>query len=59
MWATRRNNSVTGVDVADFAEVADASNVNWQTVILPAMHTLYPGVQGGHRHWDEYLPGQR
>jgi len=39
MWATRRNNSVTGVNDPGVvrAEVADASNVNWQTVIVPAM----------------------
>ncbi len=38
-WATRRNNSVTNVTpiYLSSAEVADASQVSWQLVILPAM----------------------
>ncbi len=36
-WALRRNNSITGVTAAQYAQVGDASQVNWQTVILPAM----------------------
>ena len=36
-WGNTRNNSITGVTGASFAEVPDANLVNWQTVILPAM----------------------
>ena len=34
-YATRRNNAVTGVGTASAAEVADASTVSYQGVILP------------------------
>jgi prepilin-type processing-associated H-X9-DG protein len=47
LWATRRNNSVVGVTSAQFAEVADASNVNWQTVILPAMQLCTQAYKAG------------
>ncbi len=46
-WATTRNNSITGVTSANFAETRDANQVSWQTIILPAMQLCSIAYKAG------------
>jgi prepilin-type N-terminal cleavage/methylation domain-containing protein/prepilin-type processing-associated H-X9-DG protein len=44
---THRNNSVTGVTGATNAEAADASTLNWQTIIMPAIQACTTAYNTG------------
>jgi len=46
-FLTHKNNSVTGVGGASSAQVADASAVNYQTVIVPALNACTTAYKSG------------
>jgi prepilin-type N-terminal cleavage/methylation domain-containing protein/prepilin-type processing-associated H-X9-DG protein len=54
---THRNNSITGVTAAATAEVADASAVSYQNIILPAINACTAAYQAGLNNGNTGVEG--
>ncbi len=57
--STHRNNGVTGTGGGTNAQVADASAVSYQNVIVPALQACVNAYKTGNQSWVSGAPGNR